>query len=31
MKLKVLDQAAEDLVEGCHFYEDQQPGSVPFS
>ena len=26
MKLEVLDQAVEDLIEGFHFYEDQQPG-----
>jgi plasmid stabilization system protein ParE len=24
MRIKVLDQAAEDLIEGFHFYEDQQ-------
>ena len=26
MKLEVLDQAVEDLIEGFHFYEDQQAG-----
>jgi plasmid stabilization system protein ParE len=26
MKLEILDQAVEDLIEGFHFYEDQQPG-----
>jgi len=26
MKLEVLDQAVEDLIEGAHFYEDQQAG-----
>ena len=26
MKLEVLDQAVEDLIEGFHFYEDQQGG-----
>ena len=26
MKIQVLDQAVEDLVEGFHFYEDQQTG-----
>ena len=26
MNVEVLDQAVEDLIEGFHFYEDQQPG-----
>lgn len=26
MKLKILDQAAQDLIEGFHFYEVQQAG-----
>jgi hypothetical protein len=26
MKVQILDQAAEDLVEGFHFYEAQQAG-----
>jgi hypothetical protein len=26
VKLEILDQAVEDLIEGFHFYEDQQPG-----
>ncbi len=26
MKILVLDQAVEDLIEGFHFYEDQQEG-----
>lgn len=26
MRIKVLDQAVEDLIEGFHFYEDQQAG-----
>jgi hypothetical protein len=26
MKIQVLDQAVEDLIEGFHFYEDQQTG-----
>jgi hypothetical protein len=26
MRIEILDQAAEDLVEGFHFYEAQQPG-----
>ena len=26
MRIKVLDQAAEDLIEGFHFYEDQRAG-----
>jgi hypothetical protein len=26
MRIEVLDQAAEDLIEGFHFYEDQQIG-----
>lgn len=30
MRIKVLDQAAEDLVEGFHFYEDQQAGLGPY-
>ena len=26
MRVEVLDQAVEDLIEGFHFYEDQQAG-----
>jgi hypothetical protein len=26
MRIEILDQAAEDLIEGFHFYEDQQVG-----
>ncbi len=26
MRVEILDQAAEDLIEGYHFYEDQQKG-----
>ncbi len=26
MKIQILDQAVEDLIEGFHFYEDQQKG-----
>ena len=26
MKIEILDQAVQDLIEGFHFYEDQQPG-----
>jgi hypothetical protein len=26
VRIEILDQAAEDLVEGFHFYEAQQPG-----
>jgi hypothetical protein len=26
MRIRVLDQAATDLIEGFHFYEDQQVG-----
>ena len=26
MKIEILDQASEDLIEGFHFYEDQQAG-----
>lgn len=26
MKLEILDQAVSDLIEGFHFYEDQQAG-----
>ncbi len=26
MKIQILDQAIEDLIEGFHFYEDHQPG-----
>jgi hypothetical protein len=28
MKLKILDQAEADLIEGFHFYETQQIGMV---
>ncbi len=31
MRVKVLDQAAEDLIEGFHFYEDQQAGCFMYS
>jgi len=30
MKIEILDQALEDLIEGFHFYEDQQPGLLIF-
>lgn len=26
MNIKILDQAEQDLIEGFHFYEAQQPG-----
>jgi hypothetical protein len=26
MRIEILDQAREDLIEGFHFYEDQQSG-----
>jgi plasmid stabilization system protein ParE len=26
VKIEILDQAVQDLIEGFHFYEDQQPG-----
>ena len=26
MRIEILDQAAEDLIEGFHFYEAQQTG-----
>ena len=26
MKIHIVDQAEDDLVEGCNFYEDQAPG-----
>lgn len=26
MNIRILDQAVEDLIEGFHFYEDQQAG-----
>ena len=26
MKIEILDQAVQDLIEGFHFYEDQQAG-----
>ena len=26
MRIRVLDQATTDLIEGFHFYEDQQVG-----
>ena len=26
MNIEILDQAAEDLIEGFHFYEEQQAG-----
>jgi hypothetical protein len=26
MKLEILDQAEDDLIEGFHFYESQQAG-----
>ena len=26
MRIEILDQAESDLLEGFHFYEDQEPG-----
>ena len=26
MKIEILDQAEDDLIEGFHFYEAQRPG-----
>ena len=26
MRIQILDQAEQDLIEGFHFYEEQQPG-----
>lgn len=26
MKLRILESAKEDLIDGCHFYEAQSPG-----
>jgi plasmid stabilization system protein ParE len=26
MKIEILDEAQQDLVTGCHFYEEQSPG-----
>jgi hypothetical protein len=26
VKIEILDQAVQDLIEGFHFYEGQQPG-----
>lgn len=26
MRLRLLESAKEDLIDGCHFYEEQSPG-----
>ena len=31
MRIEVLDDAKDDLVDGFHFYEEQSAGSVPIS
>jgi hypothetical protein len=31
MKIKILDQAEADLIEGFHFYETQQTGIGDFT
>ena len=31
MRIEILDQAEEDLIEGFHFFEDQEQGLLTFA